>query len=90
MFFTIEINECFSNPCEEGMTCVDGINTFSCEPLSANSTASKAQLKGTMTTDYQRVCNLLWFNTRPVFLHINLCLMLPVSRLGRHSSVFSD
>ena len=43
LFFFVEINECLSNPCEEGMNCIDGINTFSCEPLSGD---TEMQLKG--------------------------------------------
>ena len=47
LLFFVEINECLSNPCEEGMNCIDGINTFSCEPLSGD---TEMQLKGKMAT----------------------------------------
>ena len=43
----LEINECLSNPCEENMKCVDGINTFTCVTLSSG---TEMQLKGKMTT----------------------------------------
>jgi len=43
----VEIDECLSNPCEEGMNCIDGINTFTCEPLSGD---TEMQLKGKMAT----------------------------------------
>ena len=29
--FVIEINECASNPCWNGGTCIDGINAFICK-----------------------------------------------------------
>ena len=29
--FVLEINECLSNPCGENMSCIDGINSFTCE-----------------------------------------------------------
>ena len=38
-----EINECLSNPCAENMTCFDGINQFTCEPLSIQ---NKPQVSG--------------------------------------------
>ena len=47
LLFFVEINECLSNPCEEGMNCIDGINMFSCEPLSGD---TEMQLKGKMAT----------------------------------------
>lgn len=47
LFLFLEINECLSNPCEEGMNCIDGINTFTCEPLLGG---TEMQLKGRMTT----------------------------------------
>ena len=28
--FTLDINECQSGPCQNGGTCIDGINSFSC------------------------------------------------------------
>ena len=28
--FLIDINECASNPCQNGGTCVDGINSYTC------------------------------------------------------------
>ena len=30
-FLSKEINECASNPCENGGTCVDGINSYNCK-----------------------------------------------------------
>ena len=30
MFCEIEVNECMSNPCLNGATCIDELNNFSC------------------------------------------------------------
>ena len=30
-YFVSEVDECSSNPCENGGTCIDGINEYSCQ-----------------------------------------------------------
>ncbi len=46
IYFIIDIDECHTNPCHNGGTCIDGLNSFTCVCLPSYAGALCEQGKG--------------------------------------------